>query len=285
MKSSELALLIDIGSTFTKACAIDLNAEKLLASVETPSTTGTDVCEGVDSVICLLNEAVNQKLDFKLRLASSSAAGGLKMVVVGLVPGLTTHAGKLSALGAGAKVISTYSYKLTPKEQKEIEEQGFSPELKKKIELFNELMRILPVYEEVQQLIDEAAKKVANHVNSLDIDRYSTIHYGPDSEGRTEITVFDKHGQRIFNDPYLDSFLSELYEKEERVIQLVNRQNATLHEIDELYPGAVEWLDDVTIMAPAGVTNNDVLIRYLGKELPWSKGGYSSYFDAKDYKP
>jgi RNA polymerase sigma-70 factor (ECF subfamily) len=170
-------------------------------------------------------------------------------------------------------------------EQEEIEEQKLPAELKEKIELFNALMRILPVYEEVQQLIDEAAKEVANHVNSLDIDRYDTIHYGSDSEGRMEITVFDKHGQRIVNDPYLDSFLSELYEKEERVIQLVNRQNATLHEIDELYPGAVEWSDGAIIMAPAGIINDNVLRGYLGKELPWSRLGYSNYFDAKDYKP
>ncbi|MBM3243049.1 RNA polymerase sigma factor [Candidatus Poribacteria bacterium] len=169
-------------------------------------------------------------------------------------------------------------------EQEEIEEQELPAELKEKIELFNALMRILPVYEEVQQSIDEAAKEVANHVNSLDIDRYETIHYGSDSEGRMEITVLDKHGQRIVNDPYLDSFLSELYEKEERVIQLVNRQNATLHEIDELYPGAVEWSDGAIIMAPTGIINDNVLRGYLGKELPWSRLGYSSYFDAKDYK-
>ena len=124
MKSLESALLIDIGSTFTKACAIGLDDEELLASVSTPSTSGTDVCEGIDNVINLINEAVGEKINFRLRLASSSAAGGLKMVVVGLVPDLTSQAAKLSALGAGAKVISTYSYKLNKSEQKEIEGQN-----------------------------------------------------------------------------------------------------------------------------------------------------------------
>ena len=122
MNSLEAALLIDVGSTFTKACAIGLDDEKLLASVSTPSTPGTDVCEGIDNVILLINEAVGEKPYFKLRLASSSAAGGLRMVVVGLVPDLTSQAARLSALGAGAKVISTYSYKLNDIEQKEIEE-------------------------------------------------------------------------------------------------------------------------------------------------------------------
>ncbi len=38
----EAALLIDIGSTFTKACSIDLLEERILASVCTPSTTNTN---------------------------------------------------------------------------------------------------------------------------------------------------------------------------------------------------------------------------------------------------
>ena len=117
----ETALLIDVGSTFTKACAIGLDDEESLASVSAPSTPGTDVCEGIDNLILLINDAIGEKLDFKLRLASNSAAGGLRMIVVGLVPDLTSQAARLSALGAGAKVISTYSYKLNDSEQKEIE--------------------------------------------------------------------------------------------------------------------------------------------------------------------
>ncbi len=117
----ETILLIDVGSTFTKACAIALEDEELLASVRAPSTPGTDICEGIEKVIFLINESVNEKMDYKLRLASSSAAGGLRMVVVGLVPDLTSQAARLSALGAGAKVISTYSYKLNRSERERIE--------------------------------------------------------------------------------------------------------------------------------------------------------------------
>ncbi|MBW1690524.1 MAG: glutamate mutase L [Deltaproteobacteria bacterium] len=120
----EAALLIDIGSTFTKACAINLDDEQLLASVSTPSTTRTDICEAIDNAILLMHEAVGEKLDFKIRLASSSAAGGLRIIVVGLVPDLTSQAARLAALGAGAKVISTYSYKLSDIEQKEINKQN-----------------------------------------------------------------------------------------------------------------------------------------------------------------
>jgi len=117
----EAALLIDIGSTFTKACAIDLLEEEILATAYTPSTTTTDVSEGIDKAIHMVNTVVGEKIDYQIRLASSSAAGGLRIVVVGLVPDLTVKAGKLSAYGAGAKVIATYSYKLTKCEKIEIE--------------------------------------------------------------------------------------------------------------------------------------------------------------------
>ncbi len=117
----EAALLIDIGSTFTKACSIDLLEEKILATVCTPSTTNTNVSEGIDNAIQLLNTAVQEKTDYKVRLASSSAAGGLRIVVVGLVPELTVKAGKLSAYNAGAKIVGTYSYKLNKYEIIEIE--------------------------------------------------------------------------------------------------------------------------------------------------------------------
>ena len=127
MKTHESVLLIDIGSTFTKACAIDLENEELIASVISPSTVNTDVCEGIDDVINLLNKAIHKKIAYTHRLASSSAAGGLRMVVVGLVPDLTSEAGRLSALGAGAKVISTYSYKLNKNELREIE--NLSPDI------------------------------------------------------------------------------------------------------------------------------------------------------------
>ncbi|OQY03676.1 MAG: hypothetical protein B6I22_11170, partial [Desulfobacteraceae bacterium 4572_123] len=118
----EAALLIDIGSTFTKACAIDLLEEKILATVSTPSTTNTNVSEGIDNAIQLINTILQKKLDYTIRLASSSAAGGLRIVVVGLVPELTVKAGKLSAYNAGAKIVGTYAYKLNKYEIIEIED-------------------------------------------------------------------------------------------------------------------------------------------------------------------
>jgi len=114
-------LLIDIGSTFTKAFSVDLLEEKILATVSTPSTTNTNVAKGIDKATQLINTVIQRKIDYQLRLASCSAAGGLRMVVVGLVPELTVKAGKLSAYNAGAKIVGTYSYKLNKYEIIEIE--------------------------------------------------------------------------------------------------------------------------------------------------------------------
>ncbi len=52
-------------------------------------------------------------MDGALRVASSSAAGGLRIVAVGLIPDLTAEAAKRAALGAGAKVVATFAHGLT----------------------------------------------------------------------------------------------------------------------------------------------------------------------------
>ena len=54
-------------------------------------------------------------------LARADAAGGLRVVSVGLVPDLSCEAAKRAALGAGAKIVGHFSYKLTSREIKEIE--------------------------------------------------------------------------------------------------------------------------------------------------------------------
>src|SRR5699024_6728198 len=54
------------------------------------------------------------------KLACSSAAGGLKIIAIGLVPELTSEAAERAALGAGARVIKTYSHNLINSELEEI---------------------------------------------------------------------------------------------------------------------------------------------------------------------
>lgn len=112
------ALLIDIGSTYTKVSLLDLEKPKLLKRSQAYTTVGLDVNIGLSKAL----ESINgwEKADYKL--ACSSAAGGLKIVAIGLVPDLTAEAARRAALGAGSRVLKTYSYQLTGKDLTEIEE-------------------------------------------------------------------------------------------------------------------------------------------------------------------
>lgn len=117
-----IRILIDFGSTYTKAAAIDLQKIEIAASVRVPSTVETDITEGLQNALKIIGEKAQiSDIEKKEALACSSAAGGLRMVCSGFVPVLTSKAANLAALGAGAKVIKNFSYKLTSDEVKEIE--------------------------------------------------------------------------------------------------------------------------------------------------------------------
>jgi uncharacterized protein (TIGR01319 family) len=107
------ALLIDFGSTYTKLRAVDLERPALLATGQGPSTVTSDVTVGMEAALADLERHLGRLPAFKHRLASSSAAGGLKMVTIGLVRELTAEAARQAALGAGAKLIGTFAYRLT----------------------------------------------------------------------------------------------------------------------------------------------------------------------------
>ncbi|HOJ92248.1 MAG TPA: methylaspartate mutase accessory protein GlmL [Dictyoglomaceae bacterium] len=117
-----LSIFFDIGSTFTKAVAIDLNRDEIIGKAKSPSTVNEDVRIGIKKVLDDIYAQTGLKIDdFELKKASSSAAGGLKIVAVGLVPDLTAEAAKKAALGAGGKVLKTYSFELTESDIQEIE--------------------------------------------------------------------------------------------------------------------------------------------------------------------
>ena len=97
------ALLIDVGSTFTKIMVIDAEG-RVLARAESPTTIDRDVMEGVERAIAALPDELRGPYDWSL--ASSSAAGGLRMASVGLTAALSGRAGALAAFGAGAKVVA-----------------------------------------------------------------------------------------------------------------------------------------------------------------------------------
>jgi uncharacterized protein (TIGR01319 family) len=126
---SSLVLLIDFGSTFTKVIAVDLDASQVVGRSQAPSTVLTDVREGLMQALSALHErhsVFDQRpssldiLSGHLALASSSAAGGLRMAVIGLVPGLTLLAASQAALGAGAKVVGSFAFKLASNSINEI---------------------------------------------------------------------------------------------------------------------------------------------------------------------
>ena len=124
------AILIDFGSTFTKITAVDLIQARILGRGQAPSTVTTDVRHGLLQALQSFHEdcqffayppADLDVLKDYVVLASSSAAGGLRMVVIGLVPGLTVEAATQAALGAGAKVIGSLAFKLDDRAMQKLE--------------------------------------------------------------------------------------------------------------------------------------------------------------------
>ena len=101
-------LLIDFGSTFTKGVMINLEDEEIVAQSSVPSTVEQDVRLGLaELLVDLSGQTSGQLVENASKLACSSAAGGLRMVVIGLVPELTVDAGRKAACNAGAKVIDS----------------------------------------------------------------------------------------------------------------------------------------------------------------------------------
>jgi uncharacterized protein (TIGR01319 family) len=117
----EKRLLVDIGSTFTKIVAVDLDQEIVLSSVKSPTTIEDGVTIGVLEAIKAIEIQIGP-LDNNIKMAAcSSAAGGLRMVSIGLVPELSSEAAKRAALGAGAKIVGKYCHNMTRREITQIE--------------------------------------------------------------------------------------------------------------------------------------------------------------------
>lgn len=116
-----LHLTVDFGSTYTKAVLFNLESKAVVSVGYSPSTVGDDVREGLRAAL----KQIGGSHDFKSIpcLACSSAAGGLRMVTVGLVPSLSLEAARRAALGAGAKVVGAFGYKLTVGDLDEIRSQ------------------------------------------------------------------------------------------------------------------------------------------------------------------
>lgn len=111
----QLALSIDIGSTWTKGILVDIYEQRVLHREATPTT--------VENLVIGFNRAYEALMSFipgstqrehKPQIfVSSSAKGGLTIAAIGLVPDLTLKAAKMAAASAGGKIIASFAYKLT----------------------------------------------------------------------------------------------------------------------------------------------------------------------------
>ena len=120
----QVYILVDFGSTFTKVTAVDLESETLLGRAQSPTTIEDDVNIGFKKAYSTLIESCDfSDDDVKGRFACSSAAGGLKMAAIGLVPALTLKAAQRAALGAGAKVLSAHGFEIDHEIVSEIEDK------------------------------------------------------------------------------------------------------------------------------------------------------------------
>ena len=112
-------LTADFGSTYTKLTAIDATKAEVIGTSAAFTTIDTDVMEGYNCALQRLEEKIGV-FKYDQLLCCSSAAGGLKMVALGLVPELTAKAARMAASSAGAKVVKTYAFEISKAEQNEI---------------------------------------------------------------------------------------------------------------------------------------------------------------------
>lgn len=110
-------LVAEIGSTTTVVSAFDgINTPcpKYLGQGQSPTTVlEGDVCVGLERAIASLEAKLGEKLTHGEMFATSSAAGGLRMSVHGLVHEMTVRAAEAAALGAGGVIVYTTAGRLT----------------------------------------------------------------------------------------------------------------------------------------------------------------------------
>ena len=123
-------ICVDIGSTYTKGAIfkeIDNRFEVEKRAVS--PTTVEHLPNGFYAVLSqLLPDCDVQSLNAENSPCpvyfSSSAKGGLKVAVIGLVPEMSLNIGRLAAFSAGAKICASYPFQLKKRHIKLIEEQN-----------------------------------------------------------------------------------------------------------------------------------------------------------------
>ncbi len=114
-------LVYDVGSTYTKVSAFVLTATglELLARDQVP-TTVADIQAGIARADAAVAAAGVVLAADPLILATSSAAGGLRMVAMGYMPRVTAKAAKEVSMSAGARVLEIITHEDLPEYRVEI---------------------------------------------------------------------------------------------------------------------------------------------------------------------
>ncbi|HVJ49180.1 glutamate mutase L [Desulfitobacterium sp.] len=105
-------LVYDVGSTYTKVTAFAKEAQELefIGRSEAPTTVENIEIGWVEARQNLARSIGLEDIDPQRVLATSSAAGGLRMVAMGYMPRVTAKAAKEVAMSAGARVLEIISH-------------------------------------------------------------------------------------------------------------------------------------------------------------------------------
>ncbi|HEX2142912.1 MAG TPA: glutamate mutase L [Glycomyces sp.] len=107
---SEAVVCVDVGSTYTKAAAVDADTGALLGTASHPTTLATDVMNGLRAAADAATPKTANVVD---TLVCSSAGGGLRLAVIGNEPLVTARAAYRAGLSAGARVVDVRAGTLT----------------------------------------------------------------------------------------------------------------------------------------------------------------------------
>lgn len=120
-------LVAEIGSTTTIVNAFNIHSDtpRFIGRGVANTTVDTNVIEGLQQAVEDLSKALGvEKITYDEMFASSSAAGGLKMTVHGLVYEMTVRASKEAALNAGANIHLVTANKVTDRDLEKVKKLG-----------------------------------------------------------------------------------------------------------------------------------------------------------------
>ncbi|WP_369432084.1 glutamate mutase L [Glycomyces amatae] len=105
-----MLVCVDVGSTYTKAAAVDADTGDLLGTASHPTTLASDVMDGLRAAA---DAATPRGAAVADTLVCSSAGGGLRLAVIGNEPLVTARAAYRAGLSAGARVVDVRAGSLT----------------------------------------------------------------------------------------------------------------------------------------------------------------------------